>query len=95
MSSMKIWRKKLGPHVGMMYSMWWESSTQELERTTHEEKGSITAVSERLSRICVENNLVTGGTLFKHRTIHKTSRRSPDGNTVSQIGHVIINQKWR
>ena len=43
----------------------------------------------------VENILVMGGTLFKHRTIHKTTWRSPDGNFVSQIDHVIINQKWR
>ena len=50
---------------------------------------------ERLSDLCVENNLVIGGTVFKHRTIHKTTWRYPDGNTVSQIDHVIINQKWR
>ena len=30
-----------------------------------------------------------------HRGIHKTTRRSPDQRTVSQIDHVIINQKWR
>ena len=50
---------------------------------------------ERLSDLCVENNLVIGGTLFKHRNIHKTTWRSPDNNTVSQIDDVIVNQKWR
>ena len=30
-----------------------------------------------------------------HRDIHKTTWRSPDQRTVSQIDHVIINQKWR
>ena len=39
---LKNWRKKLGPHVGMMYSWCWETSTQELERTIglQEKKGS-------------------------------------------------------
>ena len=33
--------------------------------------------------------------LFMHRVIHITTWRSPDQRTVSQIDHVIINQKWR
>ena len=57
--------------------------------------GRINNNGERLSDLCVENNLVIGGTLFKHRNIHKTTWRSPDNNTVSQIDHVIVNQKWR
>ena len=48
-----------------------------------------------LSRLCEETNLVIGGTLFKHRDIHKVSWRSPDYNTVTKIDHMIINQKWR
>ena len=50
---------------------------------------------ERLSDLCVESRLVIGGTLFMHRDIHKTTWRSPDQMTVSQIDQVIINQKWR
>ena len=50
---------------------------------------------ERHSYLCVENRLVICGTLFMHRDIHKTTWRSPDKRTVSQIDHVIINQKWR
>ena len=50
---------------------------------------------ERLSDLCVESRLVIGGTLYMHRYIHKTTRRQPDQRTVSQIDHVIINQKWR
>ena len=57
--------------------------------------GCINNNGERLSDLCVENNLVIGGTLFKHRNVHKTTWRSPDDNTVSQIDHVIVNQKWR
>ena len=50
---------------------------------------------ERLSDLCVESRLVIGGTLFMHRDIHKTTWRSPDQRMVSQIDHVIVNQKWR
>ena len=50
---------------------------------------------ERLSDLCVESRLVIGGTIFMHRDIHKTIWRLPDQRTGSQIGHVIINQKWR
>ena len=50
---------------------------------------------ERLSDLCVESRLVIGGTLFMHRDIHKTTWRSPHQGTVSQIDHVIINQKLR
>ena len=57
--------------------------------------GCINNNGERLSDLYVENNLVIGGTLFNHRNIHKTTWRSPDNNTVSQIDHVIVNQKWR
>ena len=50
---------------------------------------------ERLSDLYVESRLVIGGTLFMNRDIHKTTWRLPDQRTVSQIDHVIINQKWR
>ena len=50
---------------------------------------------ERLSDLCVESRLVIGGALFMHRDIHKTAWRPPDQRTVSQIDHVIINQKRR
>ena len=50
---------------------------------------------ERLSDLCVESRLVICGTLFRHRDIQKTTWRSPDQRTVSQIDDVIINQKWR
>ena len=49
---------------------------------------------KRLSDLRVENKLVIGGTLFMHRDIHKTRWRPPDQRTVSQIDHIIINQKW-
>ena len=57
--------------------------------------GCINNNSDRLSDLCVENNLIIGGTLFKQSNIHTTTWRSPYNNTVSQIDHVIVNQKWR
>ena len=44
-----------------------------------------------LSDLCRERTLGIGGTLFMHRDIHKTTWRSPDQRTVTQIEHVIIN----
>ena len=41
------------------------------------------------------NQLTIGGTLFQHRDIHKTSWRSPNGRTVTQIDHICISTKWR
>ena len=57
--------------------------------------GTINNNRERLLEICQENNLVIGGSLFQHKDIHKITWKSPDGRTVSQIDHIIINQKWR
>ncbi|KAK3515143.1 hypothetical protein QTP70_007459 [Hemibagrus guttatus] len=58
-------------------------------------EGKCTENGERLIDLCEENNLVIGGTLFQHKTIHKLTWTSPDGKTRSQIDHIIINGKWR
>ena len=50
---------------------------------------------ERLIGFCLENNCVIGGTIFPHRNIHKLTWKSPDGSTVNQIDHILINGKWR
>jgi hypothetical protein len=39
------------------------------------------------------NNLVISGTIFP-QNIHKLSWLSPDGRTINQIDHIIINGKW-
>ena len=57
--------------------------------------GDITDNGERLISLYEENDFVIGGTLFPHKTIHKLTWSSPDGNTRSQIDHIMINGKWR
>ena len=44
---------------------------------------------------CTFNDLVIGGTLYPHKTIHKTTWVSPDGKTENQIDHITIGRKWR
>ncbi|XP_071145171.1 craniofacial development protein 2-like [Mytilus edulis] len=50
---------------------------------------------ERLADFCSTNGLVIGGTLFKHKGIHKITWNSPNNRDKNQIDHVIINGKWR
>ena len=46
--------------------------------------GTINNNGERLVNFCLNNNCVIG---------HKLTWRSPDGKTVNQIDHVVINTK--
>ena len=57
--------------------------------------GSINDNGERLVDFCLNNNCIIGGTIFPHKIIHKLTWKSPDGRTINQIDHVIINKKWR
>ena len=50
---------------------------------------------ELFAEFCTFNDLVIGGTIFPHKTIHKTTWTSPDGRTVNQIDHITIGRKWR
>ena len=50
---------------------------------------------ERLCDFCIANGLVITGTLFLHKEIHKLTWRSPDGKTVNQIDHAMVNGRMR
>lgn len=52
---------------------------------------------ERLVEFCSIINLVIGGILFQHKTIHKLTWCSSNGRDKNQIDHLLINYngKWR
>ena len=50
---------------------------------------------ERLFDFCSANGFIITGTIFPHKDIHKLTWRSPDGRTVNQIDHVLVNGNMR
>ena len=50
---------------------------------------------ERLCEFSQQNGLVIAGTLFPHKDIHKITWISLDGNTKSQLDHLMISGRWR
>ena len=50
---------------------------------------------ERLCDLCSTNGFIITGTIFPHKDIHKLTWRSPDGRTVNQIDHVLVNGNMR
>ena len=49
----------------------------------------------RFASLCTENSLVTGGTCFKHKDIHRYTWRSPNGHDRNRIDHVVIRRRFR
>ena len=50
---------------------------------------------ERLCDFCNANGFIITGTIFSRKDIHKLTWRSPDGRTVNQIDHVLVNGNMR
>ena len=50
---------------------------------------------ERLADLCALNNLVVGGSVLKHRRLHKTTWALSDLSTENQIDYVCIWRKFR
>lgn len=50
---------------------------------------------ERLYEFCQHHGLVTAGALFPHKDIHKITRVPADGQTKSQLDHLLISGQWR
>ena len=57
--------------------------------------GKINENGELFVETCSNNNLVIGGSVFPHKTIHKTTWVSPDHVTENQINHICICRKFR
>jgi len=49
----------------------------------------------RLVDYCDYNNLVITGTCFPHKEIHKLTWRSPAGQTLNQVDHIIVSRQHR
>ena len=45
--------------------------------------------------LCMNYNLVIGGSLFLHKDIHKATWVAPNQRTFNQIDHIAISKKWR
>lgn len=50
--------------------------------------------SEHLVDFCLDNKCVIGCTIFPYKNIHKLTWKSPDGSTVNQMDHILINGMW-
>lgn len=57
--------------------------------------GEMNDNGERLASFCATNNLLIGGTIFPHKTIHKITWESPNHRDRNQIDHITINRLWR
>jgi hypothetical protein len=51
--------------------------------------------SVRVVNVATSKILVVERTMFLHRNIHKYTWTSPDGKTLNQINHVLIDRRWR
>ena len=57
--------------------------------------GQMNENGERFADLCALNQLVTGGSIFPHKRIHKATWISPNHVTENQIDHICISRKFR
>lgn len=57
--------------------------------------GEMNDNGERFVNMCATSNVVTGGSFFHHKRIHKATWVSPDLSTENQIDLVCIGKKFR
>ena len=72
------------------------SDNSSFEQTMGKEGcGIMNENGERLIEFCESNGYVIGGTLFKHKDIHKLTWFSPNRRDRNQIDHILVNGTWR
>ena len=71
-----------------------EQVLAEVDISAIEDYVIIIVIIEKFVNFCLNNNCVIDNTIFQHKEIHKLTWKSPDGRTVNQIDHVVINNKW-
>ncbi|PVD37105.1 hypothetical protein C0Q70_04099 [Pomacea canaliculata] len=57
--------------------------------------GTCSENGELFTDFCAFNDHVIGGAVFPHKSIHKATWTSPDGQTENQIDHITVACKWR
>ena len=57
--------------------------------------GTMNENGELFTNLCADNKFVIGGSIFPHKSIHKTTWVSPDHVTVNQIDHICISKRFR
>lgn len=56
----------------------------------HHGIGDMNNNGQRLVEFCAENDMVVSGTLFQHKTIHRCTWTSPDGNAANGENHFWV-----
>ncbi|KAL4126110.1 hypothetical protein QTP88_010339 [Uroleucon formosanum] len=49
----------------------------------------------RLISLAAAKDMIISSTTFPHKTIHKATRKSPDGTTCNQIDHILVQKRFR
>lgn len=57
--------------------------------------GEMNENGELFADFCGMNDLIIGGTVFPHKSVHKITWKSPDHQTENQIDHITISRRWR
>ncbi|KAK2174946.1 hypothetical protein NP493_766g01027 [Ridgeia piscesae] len=57
--------------------------------------GKMNENGEILDDFCAFNNMIIGGSVFPHRSVHKATCVSPDHRIEHQIDHICIGRKFR
>jgi len=73
----------------------WVKTTRDLKTDGKNGVGMRNDNGSRLVDFCDYNNLVITGTCFPHKEIHKLTWRSPDGQILNQIDHIIVSRQHR